>query len=208
MSATVGIANWGPLVIGSDVDDALISTLRTWMPTYLRRIHDDRSMTFMPALPRSYTNAFEAQEFLDNQLPAIVVTTVSLQATLGGANYPYQGAWTALVACVVRGKRPAATRFLAHLYTGIVQQVVLQQARGGALANVHLMSARPFPVPDATGQGRYLLAGESTFSVKTDEIVQAFDGPDVPDADTYLDEATVVEVDIEVLGDEVIYTGG
>jgi hypothetical protein len=204
----VGIANWGPLVIGTDVDDSLLATLRKWMPTYLRHYHDERDLAFNPARPRTYANTFEGAEFLDHQLPAIVCTTASLQATRGGPNVPYQGAWQSLVACVVRGKQPAATRYLAAMYGGTVARVLLQKgADGGALNDLHLTSARYEQVVDATGQGRWLLAAVHQLAVFSDEVVQPWGGPDQPDADTYLDEATVVEVDLDVLGSQVTIGG-
>ena len=105
MSTTqIGIANWGPLVIGTDIDDAVLATLRTWMPTYLRDQELERDLSFNPALPRTYANTFEGHEFLDRQLPAIVCTTAALAVTQGGSNIPVGGMWTSLVACVVRGK--------------------------------------------------------------------------------------------------------
>lgn len=205
-----GIASWGPLVIGTDVDDQLLATLKEWMPTYLRQYHDERALAFNPARPRTYANTFEGAEFLDHQLPAIVCTTANLQATIGGPNVPYTGAWQSIVACVVRGKTPAATRYLAAMYGGCVMRCVLQQ-RGdedGPLDDIKLTSARYEQVADATGQSRWLLAAVCQFSVYTDQIVQPWPGPDVPDADVYLDEATVTEVDIDVLGSQLTITEG
>ena len=202
----VGIANWGPLVIGTDIDDQMLATLKTWMPTYLRQARLERELSFNPALPRTYANTFEGHEFLDHQLPALVCTTASLQATAGGPNIPVGGVWQSLVACVVRGKRPAATRYLAALYGGTVARVVLQKARGDALNDMRLSSARYEQVPDVTGQSRWLLAAVHQFNVFTDEIAQPWAGPDIPDADEYVDEATVTEVDIEVLGETLTIT--
>jgi hypothetical protein len=207
---TIGIANFGPLAIGTDVDDALLATLKTWMPTYLRQFHDERDLAFHPAKPRTYANTFEGAEFLDHQLPAIVCTTASLTATRGGPNIPYQGAWQSLVAVVVRGKQPAATRYLAAMYGGSVARCLLQKGggAGGVCNDLHLVSARYEQVADATGQGRWLLAAVHQLAVFTDEIVQPWCGPDVPDADVYLDEATVVEIDLDVLGSQMTITEG
>ena len=200
-SPTIGIASWGPLVVATDVDDAVIAQLRTWMPTYLRQAGSERNLTFNLARPRTYANTFQGQEFLDHQLPAIVCTTASLQAARGGPDVPYKGTWQSLVACVVRGKSPAATRWLAAVYGGTIARLLMQQQ--GVADGVRYISARPEVVADATGQSRWLLASVNTFSVISDEILQPWGGPDVPDADSYVNEATVVEVDIEVLGADV-----
>jgi hypothetical protein len=197
--SVIGIARWGPLIIGTDVDDAMISSLKTWMPTYLKHFHDERGLPFVPARPRTYANTFADQEFLDHQLPAIIVVTATTIATRGGPNKAYEGTWRCDIATIVRGKRPPATRFLASLYEGVVRQAVLNQARTtDVLQDVHYTGMRYEQVSDASGSGRYLLAGVSSFNVYTDKIVEANAGPDIPDADEYLNEATITEVDIEV----------
>jgi hypothetical protein len=198
-----GIRTPGPLVISTDVDDQLLATLKEWSPTYLRLYHDDRGLSFNPARPRTYANTFEGFEFLDHQLPAIVATTAQMTSTIGGSNRTYEGTWTSLVASVVRGKRPAATRYLAAMYEGVAREIVLQKAGGGPIDDLRFQRMYNEVVPDATGQGRYILAAVSQYQVSTDVVVQSYGGPDVPDAETYLDEATVVEVDIDVLGSEI-----
>ena len=199
MSATA-IANWGPLVISSDIDDAVLTTLRTWMPTYLTQIRKERNLSFTPALPRTYSNTFAEQQFLDHQLPALIAITAQATATVGGPNMPYEATWTLELAAVVRGKQPAATRYLASLYEGVVRRVVLQKAGGDPLNAIKWMGKRPREVPDSTGHDRYIVAEIGVFQVYSDQVVQPYAGPQTPDAATYIDEATVTEVDIEVLG--------
>lgn len=198
MSVTVGVADWGPLVIATDLDDATMAQLRKWMPTYLRRVVSERSLPFNLALPRTYGNTFAGQEFLDHQLPAVVAVAARGSSMRGGPNKAYEGIWTLEVATIVRGKRPPATRFLAALYEGVTRRIMVQQAGGTPLDHVVPTAMRYEQVPDGTKQGRWLLAGVSVFEVRTDKIVAPSAGPDIPDADVYLDEATVVEVDIEV----------
>jgi hypothetical protein len=198
VSATAGIATWGPLVIGTDVDDAIIAALKTWMPTYLRQAVAERQLTFNLALPRSYANTFAAQEFLDHQLPAVVVTTARTQAITGGSNKSYGAQWICDVATVVRGKRPAATRYLAALYEGTARRLILQQAHADPLQEVRPAGLRYEQVLGDVSRGRYVLAAVTTFQVYTDQIVTPHSGPDIPDADVYVDEATVIEVDIDL----------
>jgi len=208
MSAVVGIADWGPLVISTDIDDATVELLRTWMPTYLRQFGQERALTFNLALPRFYGNTFVGQEFLDRQLPAVVVVAARGAAMRGGQSQAYEGIWSLEVATIVRGKRPPATRFLASAYEGITRRLIVQQAGGDPMNHVSPTGMRFEQVPDGTEDGRYLLAGISVFEVRTDKVVAPTAGPNVPDADEYLDEATVVEVDIEVEGvsEEGVFT--
>lgn len=204
--SVIGIANWGPLVIGTDVDDEIIATLKQWIPTYLTQARLERGISFNLALPRTYANTFQGHEFLDHQLPAIICTTANLQAVVGGHNVPYQGAWQSQVAVVVRGKSPAATRYLAALYGGTVARLLVQQG-GGVQNSLKLVSTRYEQVADGTGQSRWLLAAVNQLNVYSDEILRPWGGPDIPNADVYLDEATVVEIDIDVLGEQVLIGG-
>jgi hypothetical protein len=204
---TVGLADWGPLVIGSDIDDFVVATIKTWAPTYFTQTRKERGLVKSPALPRTYSNTFMGQEFFDHQLPAVICTTANLVVTKGGSNMIYEGAWPLRVATVVRAKRPPVTRFLASLYEGTMRRLVAQKVRGGPVNDIHYEGFRYEEVPDSTGQGRYALAAISLFQVFTDQVLQPYAGPDQPDMDEYLDEATVVEVDIEVLGEHVVIDG-
>jgi hypothetical protein len=205
--SVVGIANWGPLVVGTDVDDEIIATLRKWVPTYLAQLRIERNLSFNLARIRTYANTFEGQEFLDHQLPAIVATTANLTAAQGGPNTPHQGTWQSLVACVVRGRSPAATRYLCALYGGTVARVLTQQS-GSVQQGVRYPSMRYEPVVDGTGNSRWLLAAVNEFDVYSDEILQPWGGPDKPDADVYVDEATVVDVEITVNGELIAIPAG
>ena len=204
--SVIGIANWGPSVIATDIDDAALGHLKTWMPTYLRRARTERNLPFTLALPRAYGHVFAGQEFLDQQLPAIVVVAARSTAMRGGAIRDYEATWSLEIATVLRGKTPRSTKFLAALYEGTTARLMGQQACGEPLSSVHYTGMRFEQVPDVTKQGRWLLAGVSVFDVRTDRIFSPTAGPSVPDADVYLEEATVVEVDIEV--DGMPMTGG
>jgi hypothetical protein len=206
MSATVGIANWGPLVIGWDIDQKIISTLKTWYPTYVRNFNIERELPFNLATPRFYGVSFSGQEFFDHHLPAVVALTTMATATRGGQNRSYEGTFTLTLSTVVRGKNPPSTRWLASLYEGLQRRLILQKARGDPVNDMHYLGFRYEQVPDATESGRYCLAATSLFEVYCDQIVQPFAGPDIPDADEYVDEATVTEVDITVLGSPITIT--
>jgi hypothetical protein len=206
VSVTVSIANWGPLVIGPDIDDAVLGAVRTWAPTYFRHIKTERNLTIGLVPPKMYTTTFAGQAFLDNQLPAVVAIATQAVATLGGQNRTYEATWAVELATVLRGKNTQSTIWLAGLYEGVLRRLVLQKARGAPIDDLHYTGMRYREVPDATGNGRYLLAGVGLYQVYTDQIVQPYAGPQVADATTYLDEASITEVDITVLGETIKIT--
>ena len=205
--ANAGLADWGALVLGSDIDDAIIDTCKTWSNTYFDQMRIERNLSFSPAPPRTYANTFMGQEFFDHQLPAIIITTAQLNATKGGPNLDYQGTWQMRVATVIRAKNPPATRKLSALYEGTVRRMLTQKAAAdetNPINDLHYDGFGYEEVPDATGQGRYALAAISRFQVFTDRVVQPFGGPDVPDAESYLDYPPVTEIDIDVLGETLV----
>jgi hypothetical protein len=208
LSTSTGLADWGPLVIGSDVDNAILGALKTWAPTYLTQIRTERGLTFQPAIPRVYANTFAGQEFFDHQLPAVICMTAQLAVTRGGSDRTYEGTWASRLATVIRAKSPPATRFMAGLYEGVFRRLVTQKARGNPINDLHYLGYVYEEVPDATGQGRYCLAAVSRFEVYSDQVVQPYGGPNIPDATQYLGGANVTEIDLDVLGETVVVTSG
>lgn len=198
--ATQGIADWGPLVIATDVDDAILAVLRQWLPTYLVQGAKERDLDYKLAEPRTYSNVLESDEFLDHQIPAILVTTADTAKVKGGPNSKYEATWKVTVSCIVRGRKGTESRFNAAIAEGAARRVMIQKARtnDGPLNDIDWVSARVAPISDATGKGRYLAAGIATYNVSTDYAAQGFGGPDIPNADAYLGLATVSEVTTEI----------
>lgn len=197
---TYGIADWGPLVIATDVDDAVLAALREWLPTYLKQISTERSLGYVLPTPKVYANTLNEDEYMDHQLPALVVTTASTKSTMGGSNHLYQANWNVTVSVIVRGTAPAKTRNLAALYEGAVRRCFLNKCRGNdtPLNDPHWVSTEVAPIGASSRKGRYLAAGIGKYNVATDAAAQSFGGPDVPNADQYAPLATVTEVDISV----------
>lgn len=195
-----GIADWGPLVIATDVDEAILAVFQEWMPTYLKQVASERALGYELATVNTYANTLDSDEFMDHQLPAIIVTTADTAKTLGGANFTYQATWNVVVSVIVRGRRPPESRKTAALYEGAIRRCFLNKCRqnSGPLSDPDWKGTRVAPVKDTTGAGRYLAAGIGTYNVSTDAAAQGFGGPDVPNADKYVPLATVTEVDISV----------
>lgn len=195
---TTGISDWGPLVVSTDVDEAILATFREWLPTYLKYLSTERNLGYQLAQPKAYTNYIDLDELMDNQLPAIVVTTADTRKTVGGPNSTIQAVWNVNVSAIVRGRKPPETKVTAALFEGAIRRCFLQKCRGdnGPLNDPHWNGSHVAPVRDTSGQGRYLAAGMGTYNVSTDAAAQGFGGPDVPNADIYVPLPVVTEVDI------------
>jgi hypothetical protein len=184
------VADFGPLTIETDVDTAVIATLKLWFPGYLSRLEDERSLGanyFARPVAASFANTLNDIEFPDHILPAVVVTTAeaSTKPTKDG-NGRYQVAWEVKVSAVVRGNDPVATRFNAACYNGCVRRIMTQQQDlGGFASEVVPLTHRVQPVADRTNAGRYLAAGTSTYNVLTEDVLSELGGPWLGDDGPY-----------------------
>jgi hypothetical protein len=177
---TAGYAEFGPLVVETDVDRAVLDTLRLWMPQYLRQFEAERQLTpglFSRPKAESYANTIEDDEWLDHRLPAVIVTTASTtgQPQRSGDGL-YYAAWQVRVSAVVRGEMPAQARAIAAVFGGTVRRILVGpnlpdpvtfcEWGGSLIARV-----------DPGDQGRYLAAAINTFTAYTDQILQQGAGP-------------------------------
>lgn len=188
------LAHFGPLIVETDIDDAVVSVLRTWLPTYLGQIEVERSLTpgYLPRpVAGSYANTLLDDEFLDHQLPAIIVTTAQTQGTPEkSGDGVYYASWEVVVSAIVRGRKPPETRHTAALYGGSVRRVMVQQLPD----SVSWESGHVAPVSDPTSAGRYLAAAINHFRVEIDEALSVQGAPTVPDAPPYVDGVPVKKV--------------
>jgi hypothetical protein len=192
MSAGYGPAtDFGPLVVETDVDFAIIRTLRLWLPTYLAQAERERDLAprvLARPEPVSYSNLLDDDEFPDSRMPAILVTTAQVndEPQIDGAGV-YSVGWRAVVTAVVRGRTPGESRALASIFGGSVRRcLVQQQDLGGFASETRLASGTMLrPVADSTGQDRYLTASLNPLTVYVDAIVQAGVGPVWPDPEDH-----------------------
>jgi hypothetical protein len=205
----VSYADFGPLVIATDIDDAIIATLRRWLPTYLWYVEQERGITH-GSLPRpvaaSFANTLSDDEFPDHILPAIMVTTAGTTEATILADGMYTATFLTTISCVLRGQKPPETRHSASLYEGCIRRALVQNGSlGGAVAKTKYVPTNPMvgPVADRKRAGRYLAAGMARFHVYVDQIVQQGVGPILPDAEPYDALAIVSDVTTVVDGESI-----
>ena len=198
------LAEFGPLVVATDIDDAVIGVVQKWINTYLSQVELERGLgdeTLKRPRPANIINALSVVEFMDNALPAVVVNTTNTTATpivmAGGDTSVF---WRATISCVVRGKTQPATKVLASLYEGSVRRLMLQQAQKehGLITDCRWDSTLVQPVADTSGAGRWLAAGVGQFVLGVDVATNGVVGPSAPDLGPYDPLATVQEIDVDL----------
>jgi hypothetical protein len=178
----VRAADWGPLVVETDVDHALISTLRLWFPTYLSRLEEERGWEyglFARPHPRDgYDNALEDDTFPDARLPAVIVTTARMTAFEEDGDGNGYASFRAMVSTISRGKTPRETREVASLLGGTAKRILLDKPDlGGFAGDLKLVSGLLAPVKDRSDKGRYLAASMSEVTVYVDSVLARGGGP-------------------------------
>lgn len=180
------VADFGPMIVETDVDAAVIKQMSTWFPTYLAQAERERGLNNRALVrPRaeSFANTLDEDEFLDRMLPAIIVTTAQTVGTPErDGNGMYYAIWDVVISAVVRGRTPPETRGYAALYGGIVRRIVASMpSLGGFASESTWVSGNVAPVSDSTRRGRYLAAAMNRFAVAVDNVLQEGAGPLLPD---------------------------
>lgn len=196
LPAETGIARWGPLVVSADVDDAIIAVAQRWFRTHLRRLREERGVELQ--VPREWAITMTDSELLDHPVPALVSQTAQMTAAQGGMAKLYDGVWRTDVSVTVRGRDPRETRRTASLYEGVVRRLIVQHAHIPPIDWIHFIGMTLSEVPGDERAGRYLLKATSSFEVRSHGIVDPTAGPDIPDADEYVDEPLAQRPEIEI----------
>jgi hypothetical protein len=173
-------ADFGPLVLSPDIDDATIATLREWFPTYMERHAEERDLDLTQIqLPKSgqFAAVIDDEQFPDYNLPSIIVTTAQTEGepTQDG-NGNYFAAWNVVVSAIVRGRNALETRQLAGHFEGCVRRILVQQGID-LPGEVKWRGSNVAPVMDPTNSGRFIAAGMGNYLAYVDEVVQEGVGP-------------------------------
>lgn len=179
-------ADFGPCIVETDIDAAVVALLIRWFPTHLAQIEREREFTaglLSRPKPESFANTLDEDEFLDHRLPAIMVTTAQTvgEPEKDGDGY-YYATWNCVVSAVVRGRTPSETRTFAALYGGAVRRIMASMdALDGNIAGAsRWTSGQVAPVRDSSRRGRYLAASINQFSVYVERLFQQGTGPQLP----------------------------
>lgn len=191
------VAEWGTLVVETDIDRLVLTQLRTWLPDYLTQAEKERGLPhnlLARPVPGSFQNTLEDDSFPDGQLPAILVTTAKLDGEVSkGVDEEGLDRWAVgfrvHTSVVVRGRTGPETREVAAVFGGLVRRILLHKQLVIHEPNPELLlvdaevwlapGGGVLPVEDTTKADRWLAAGSSEFVVFVDEAVSGI-GPVLP----------------------------
>lgn len=197
---------FGQIVTAAQVEAAVISTLRTYLPHYLAEVERQSGAEPAIATPRTYRVWTESDTWPSDQLPAVIVAcpgTSDTRRTAGG----YEADWDVRVGVIVRTSDQASTRRLAGIYAAATRAVLVQRPALGGRALATVWTGEEIDSEPDSGQTWGL--GTTRVVVTVPQVVDPDqgptwpDGPDVPDpAEPWPDWAAVTRVDTTVIHEE------
>lgn len=171
-SAPATRAEIGPMVTGADVEDAILATLKDWLPAYICEAERDHQMEVgSTPWPKGWAiTGRDLQKLNSDQLPCLVLMAggVLTPPRKEGPPGVYTATWGVEIGSVFNAAWGRSSRRHAQLYAAAIRTCLIQ---------------RPMP---ALGE------------VVVDPRGEVYDEMDFADSRTY--SASVVSFDVEVRG--------
>jgi len=199
-----------PIFDGHILAEAVISTLKLWMPTYLQELEIQRSLTRgSTPVPRLYTTRNEFTTFPDDMVPLVVVISPGLvpDSLKHDGEGHYRGWWGIGVGVIAAANTEKNSDRLAKLYGAAVRAIIIQhQALDGIwkYSGVVPLDESYTDVPDPE-QERTMRSARLVFNIAVEQVVTKWAGPlEPPDVATQPGEEwpTVASHDVQITREE------
>lgn len=171
----------GPIITDDMVEDAVVSHLKTWLPSYLAEVEDavpgvERGFYKRPP-GSSYTTRADFDKWPEEMLPAIVVVSPGIDddpVKDGRGNIRAQ--FQIGVVAVVSSTDQVATRRYAYRMGAAIRGVLIQkpslgQAFNGAVRGIDWVGSRNNELPDSGSADRSIWACQQLFIVEVDGLL-------------------------------------
>jgi hypothetical protein len=199
---------FGNIFVGVQLDGAVISTLKSWMPTYLREIEQQLGWTDSP-IPdiRLWTTRNEFTQFPADQMPMCVVVSVGLTgAPTKEGDGTYSGQFSLAVGFAAAGRDADTSKALATIYGAAGRAILLHKSGLGGLAEGVQWEDESYD-DLVTEDERVVRACYNIYRVDVDNIVTKGAGPATPTPPDPVNQpgsqwptADTIVIDIEALG--------
>lgn len=208
-------STFGPIIDGTDVEEALLDHLRLWAPTHVaeaRRQRDPGETLWPNGIEdvRSFTVVHAAAEkWPEDQLPMYLAYSPGIGAKPyvdgeGKMTAPYSVVLTAIAS----GVDIDDTKMLARVYSSAAKQAILQHPDlGGFALATDFITEENFPVTRGVEAERSLMAVACAYTIVVENVMDTEAGIDKPAEDPDEEapllghvKATDVEVELHEAG--------
>lgn len=167
---------FGQIIDGSYVEQAVIDLLKVWSPSYLAEVARQRSLASLPNI-RTYTVTSQFEKWPEDQLPTVLVISTGL------AEPPKQRGDGKIDVCfltglavIVSADTPENTNKIAKAYTAAIRAALAQhKSLGGKTDGLTWLDEKYDDLPPE--QTRTIGAGQLVFEVDVKNVTDASAGP-------------------------------
>lgn len=168
---------FGPLFGGDEIDSALIASLQTRMPAYLKEVVRQRGLEIALEEPNSISAVSEFERWPEEQLPSIVIVnpgTVETPQKDGAGTY--RARWEIEICVCVGGPNQPETRRNSQLYITAVRGAIMQRrSLGAGMKGVDWGGESYELIPSE--KRRTLAGAKASFVVEREDVVTIGAGP-------------------------------
>jgi hypothetical protein len=172
---------YGPIILASDVEDAIRDVLRDWIDSYLWEIERQHGMEVGGLeSPRSWVTSAAIEKFPEDQLPCVVITSPgTTDAPAADGQGLYRVHWRIDVATQAAAAGNRIALRLARLYTAAMRAICVQHQNSGLARRVDWLGER-YDVLD-TVDDRTVCIGVVSLRVEVYDVTNRNAAPDEPE---------------------------
>jgi hypothetical protein len=202
MSSSVISPQFSRIFVASDLEQAVLDSLHTWFPTYLREVERQIGMaegTNKP--PVNYSNRNKFDSLAGEAVPKVVCIS---PGTIGNpivSGRSISMTWAVGVGVVMAARSEGLANKQIKIYGAAARAIVLQQfPKAGIAIDIQLLSENYEDLPVRT-QNQHARAAGVYFTMNSPDIVRKGGmgiGPLEPDEDPYeYGEVETIFIDLE-----------
>lgn len=191
---------FGPLVLWTDVGNAVTLTLQTWYETYLEMVSRKigQPSGWLPS-PSSYVVTNDTNHFPEDQPPTVVVSVPgTMDRPKRDGQRLYRTCWDVRVTVFATAIDRESTESLVGYYGGATRALIVQKASLGNFAEGVEWLGEYYDTKISDRDQRTLGSCENRFSVDVRDVVKVFGGPTVPITSVPADWPTATNVKVQL----------
>jgi len=194
------------ILVASQIEEATITQLQKWLPTYLREIERQLEIRVgSTPIPEHYSNRNSLDMLAGEKFPKIIVIAPGLDGTpLADGGGVYEARWQLGVGSIIAANSEPLANMQSKIYGAACRKIMIDKQSLGGIARAISWTDEQYedlPVPN---QNMLLKSAVVYFSVDCQNVSTKWSGPENPDEDPYA--YGIVErviIDIEKLPIEV-----
>lgn len=169
---------FGPLVIATDVEDAVEATLKLWMQTYLERMvrHIGKPAGWLSP-PKSYTVSSDFDHFPEEAVPAVLIICPNIDKPLMDGKREYRATFPIKLGIFVEARDRRSSERLAKYYAAALGELLLHKGSLGDFAIATTWEGDEYGTRVSDHSQRTFGSAEIKLAVEVRQVRKRLSGP-------------------------------